>query len=117
MQNFNLYNPVNVIFGPGESRKIGEYAKKLGKKALLRGVEIFSAAQGNIRFAARPEIVLESAVLRFLLPEGEKDASALEYRVQRLEQQLARLGLPAVEQGRKKINNLSIDVYNVFEYN
>lgn len=35
MQNFNLYNPVNVIFGPGESRKIGEYAKKLGKKALL----------------------------------------------------------------------------------
>ena len=35
MQNFNLYNPVNVLFGPGESKKIGESAKKLGNKALL----------------------------------------------------------------------------------
>ena len=35
MQNFNLYNPVNVIFGAGESRNTGKYAAKLGKKALL----------------------------------------------------------------------------------
>lgn len=75
----------------GEQSPLWQASEMLGKKALLRGVEIFSAAQGNIRFAARPEIMLESAVLRFLLPEGEKDASALEYRVQRLEQQLARL--------------------------
>ena len=35
MQNFNLYNPVNVLFGPGDSKKIGESAKKLGNNALL----------------------------------------------------------------------------------
>lgn len=35
MQNFELYNPVRVIFGPGESKNIAKYAEPLGKKALI----------------------------------------------------------------------------------
>lgn len=35
MQNFELYNPVRVIFGPGESKKIAEHVKTLGKKAMI----------------------------------------------------------------------------------
>lgn len=35
MDRFELYNPVRVIFGPGEVSKIGTEAAKLGKRALL----------------------------------------------------------------------------------
>ncbi len=34
---------------------------------------------------------MESAVLRFLLPESEVDVSALEYRIDKLERKLAQL--------------------------
>ena len=33
MLNFELYNPVRIIFGIGESDRIGVYAKRYGKKA------------------------------------------------------------------------------------
>ena len=39
MQNFELYNPVRVIFGNGESDRVGDYAAKLGKKALVISYE------------------------------------------------------------------------------
>ncbi|MCY2931704.1 MAG: iron-containing alcohol dehydrogenase [Planctomycetota bacterium] len=35
MNNFEYANPVHVIFGPGESSRVGSEASKLGKKALL----------------------------------------------------------------------------------
>ncbi len=39
MQNFELYNPVRVIFGAGESKNIAKYTKSLGKRALLVSYE------------------------------------------------------------------------------
>lgn len=33
--NFEFYNPVHIIFGAGEIRRIGDEAKRLGQKALL----------------------------------------------------------------------------------
>lgn len=35
MQNFDLYNPVDIIFGNGEVSKIGTCAAKFGKKAMI----------------------------------------------------------------------------------
>ncbi len=35
MENFEFYNPVRIIFGPGEIAKVGVEAAKFGKKALL----------------------------------------------------------------------------------
>ena len=35
MKNFELYNPVRVIFGNGESEDIGRHVAGLGKKALV----------------------------------------------------------------------------------
>ncbi len=35
MQSFELYNPVRVIFGAGESKNIANHVKALGKKALI----------------------------------------------------------------------------------
>ena len=40
MQNFELYNPVRVIFGEGESKNVGKYASGLGKKALIVSYEV-----------------------------------------------------------------------------
>jgi alcohol dehydrogenase YqhD (iron-dependent ADH family) len=35
MDKFEFYNPVRIVFGVGELSRVGEEAKKLGKKALL----------------------------------------------------------------------------------
>jgi len=35
MNNFEFYNPVKLVFGDGEHKKIGEYADGLGKCALI----------------------------------------------------------------------------------
>jgi alcohol dehydrogenase YqhD (iron-dependent ADH family) len=35
MNNFEFYNPVHIIFGVGEIKRVGQEAKNLGKKALL----------------------------------------------------------------------------------
>ncbi len=35
MDRFEFYNPVRVIFGPGEAARVGTEAAKLGKRALL----------------------------------------------------------------------------------
>ena len=39
MLNFELYNPVKIVFGPGESKRVGTYAKDFGKKAMLVSYE------------------------------------------------------------------------------
>ena len=35
MNNFEFYNPVKLVFGCGESKKVGKYAKDLGRRALI----------------------------------------------------------------------------------
>lgn len=35
MNNFEYYNPVKLIFGNGEAKKVGNYAKDFGKRALV----------------------------------------------------------------------------------
>lgn len=39
MKRFELYNPVRVVFGAEESKKIAEYVKPLGKKAMIVSYE------------------------------------------------------------------------------
>ena len=46
MQNFELYNPVRVIFGNGESQNVGRHVNKLGKKALIVSYEMHSFFDG-----------------------------------------------------------------------
>ena len=35
MENFEFYNPVRIVFGPGEVKRTGQEAAALGRKALL----------------------------------------------------------------------------------
>ena len=46
---------LEAVSGAEEQSPLWQAGGKMGKKTLLRGVEIFSAAQANIRFAAKPE--------------------------------------------------------------
>ena len=39
MKNFELYNPVKVVFGQGESDRIGEIVCSLGKTAMVVSYE------------------------------------------------------------------------------
>ncbi|OHB57423.1 MAG: hypothetical protein A2Y07_04365 [Planctomycetes bacterium GWF2_50_10] len=48
MNNFEFYNPVKVVFGPGEIAKTGIEAAKIGKKALLVTYQEHSFFQGLI---------------------------------------------------------------------
>ena len=50
MKNFELYNPVRVIFGNGESEDIGRYVEGLGKKALVvsYGSATLNALRGRV---------------------------------------------------------------------
>jgi Alcohol dehydrogenase, class IV len=35
MNNFEFYNPVKIVFGAGEVKRIGEISAEFGKKALI----------------------------------------------------------------------------------
>jgi alcohol dehydrogenase YqhD (iron-dependent ADH family) len=35
MEKFEFYNPVRVVFGPGELKRVGPEAKAIGQTALL----------------------------------------------------------------------------------
>jgi len=58
MQNFELYNPVRVIFGSGESKNVGKYAAALGSRALVISYEehgfftdLLTAVEASLREA------------------------------------------------------------------
>lgn len=40
MQNFELYNPVRVIFGNGETKDVGKHIEGLGKKAMIVSYDV-----------------------------------------------------------------------------
>lgn len=81
------------ITGSCKDPSLTEIAKQWGKKMILRGLRILAATQNQIKFAARPSILLEMAVVELLLPETEEETSALEYRIDKLEKKLAQAQL------------------------
>ena len=58
---------------------------------LLRMLDLFMRAEGELRFASTPRIGLESAALHACEPASGEDAAALAERVEELEAKLARL--------------------------
>ena len=94
MENFELYNPVRIIFGPGEVSRTGEEAAKLGKKAmvvsykehdffidLLKSVEsmLTTAGLGVVPFyevSANPLMAQVDAAVRQCKDEGDRQTGA-----------------------------------------
>ncbi|MGI6664055.1 MAG: DNA polymerase III subunit gamma/tau [Christensenellaceae bacterium] len=77
-------------------------ADRLQEAGLLRGIEVLQNAAGHMRYAPRQTILLESAILRLLLPESETDYIAFEERIQKLEQAMEHgVTIAAAEQVRE----------------
>ena len=67
-------------------------------RAILRATEILVKTESELKYAASPRILLETAILRVALPETDYDIDALLIRVKALEEKLAQtpmlLGTP-----------------------
>ncbi len=66
-------------------------AEGVSQGRLLRMLDLFMRAEGDLRFASTPRIGLESAALHACEPASGEDAAALAERVAELEARLARL--------------------------
>ena len=66
-------------------------AEGVSQARLLRMLDLFMRAEGDLRFASTPRIGLESAALHACEPASGEDAAALAERVEELEARLARL--------------------------
>ena len=66
-------------------------AEGMSQGRLLRMLDLFMRAEGELRFASTPRIGLESAALHACEPASGEDAAALAERVEELEAKLARL--------------------------
>ena len=66
-------------------------AEGISQGRLLRMLDLFMRAEGDLRFASTPRIGLESAALHACEPASGEDATALAERVAELEAKLARL--------------------------
>ena len=78
-----------AVTGDSRSETLQQLAGHWGKKNIVRALDILAAAQNKMKYAARPQILLETAVMRLLLPESETDVGALELRIEKLEKKLA----------------------------
>lgn len=66
-------------------------AEGVSQARLLRMLDLFMRAEGDLRFASTPRIGLESAALHACEPASGEDTAALAERVEELEARLARL--------------------------
>ena len=69
-----------------------KYGQQMTKEGILRSIDVFTDAQNRVKFAPKPEIILEAAILRALLPASEVQTSSLwGEEVARLEAKFAAL--------------------------
>ncbi len=68
--------------------KLKAQAQKANGERILRCIEILSALESEIKLHSRPEIQLETAVVRICTPQLEGDISALIDRISVLEEKL-----------------------------
>ncbi len=69
--------------------KLSAQAKNASGERILRGLEILSRIESEIKVHSRPEIQFETAVVRICSPNFEDDIEALVDRISVLEQKLA----------------------------
>lgn len=59
------------------------------RRGLLRALEILSDAEIKMKLVAKPAILLETAVIKILLPEREETEEGMELRLEKMERKLA----------------------------
>ena len=77
--------------------------KKLSEKtdvhALLRSIEIFSVAEGDLKYSTHPKIVFETAAVKASLPQADYNIDALLARISALEKK--------IEEGQFTVKNIT----------
>ena len=73
--------------------KLKRQAEKAKGERILRAIEILSKLESEIKLHSRPEIQLETAVVRICTPQLESDLSAIEDRLNEIESKLKN-GIP-----------------------
>lgn len=91
-----IYSPeceeINTL--PKEIKeKLSVQAKSAKPERIIRGIEILSALEKDIKLHNRPDIQLETAAVRMCMPEIEKDILALSDRIEKLESKLSGSGI------------------------
>lgn len=81
----------NSILGLPESRfkTIADIAEKSEENRLLRILEIFAEAEGDLKYSTHPRIVFETAAVKAASPASDGDISALLGRVSAIEKAIA----------------------------
>lgn len=92
-QILHIYEQMLFCKVAGEQNAWAAEAARMSKEAILRGMEVFSEAQTRMRYAPRPEILLETAILRAMLPLAEPGGEDALWREEagRIENKLAAL--------------------------
>ena len=92
-QILHIYEQMLFCKVAGEQNAWAAEAARMSKEAILRGMEVFSEAQTRMRYAPRPEILLETAILRAMLPLAEPGGDGAFWREEagRIENKLAAL--------------------------
>ena len=80
---------------PEDAARLAQQAQALGVERALRAMELFTAAQAEMRWAAQPSTVLEMTAFRACRPQIDRSLEALTARVEALEKKLEQGFVPA----------------------
>ncbi len=69
--------------------KLVKLAEKIDENGLLRIIEIFADAEGNLRYGSSPRAVFETACIKASMPSADYNIDALLSRISALEKRLA----------------------------
>ncbi len=81
--------PEEILNLPADKlQELKTLADKTDVHALLRYVEIFSAAEADLKYSTHPKIVFETAAVKAGMPQADYNIDALMGRISKLEEQL-----------------------------
>jgi len=85
-------------------------ADKTDEHRIMRIIEIFTEAEGNLRYSLNPRVVLESACIKASEPENDYNLDALIARISKLEEQIKKgeFAVKSVAEKTKPVENVEI---------
>lgn len=81
----------NAILNLPEQRfkEVSDIAKKTDEQRLLRILEIFAEAEGDLKYSTHPKIVFETAAVKAARPASDYDIGAIVSRISAIEKAIA----------------------------
>lgn len=80
-------------------------AEKCDEHGILRAIEIFSAAEADLKYSTHPRVVFETAALKAALPAHDYNIDALISRINALEKRVGELSCGALSSPEPLVNS------------